>query len=206
MKRLIIFLVLVVVGLSIPVSAVPSLGGWNEGAPNTTHQRWDFTPGYVSGIPNGGYTAIPESVISPNPGGVLATISPSNTWDEATNFTARTYLSINLVLPNYDVLNPLKVVWVDIGDAVIYNEDISISASGHGIPSTQYTYEILPGRGDAEFGVKIWPNPETEEIGMFFGWGTVLDYVHVDTICIPEPATICLLGLGALSLLRKRKK
>jgi hypothetical protein len=206
MKRLIIFLVLVVVGLSVPASAaVVSLGGWNEGDPCTTHQLWHFTPGHVTAIPGDGYTAIPESVISPNPGAVGAGISPGNTWDSITNFTAQTYLSINLVLPNYDVLNPLKVIWVDIGDAVVYDEDISISAIGHGIPSTDYICEILPGQGDAEFGVMIWPNPETEKIGMYFGPGTVLDYVHVDTICIPEPATVALLGLGALSLLRRKR-
>jgi hypothetical protein len=34
----------------------------------------------------------------------------------------------------------------------------------------------------------------------------VLDYIDVDTICIPEPATIVMLGLGALMSLLRRKK
>ena len=27
----------------------------------------------------------------------------------------------------------------------------------------------------------------------------------IDTICVPEPTTICLLGLGALAMLRRRR-
>ncbi len=209
MKRLISVLTGVMLWLAVPALAVPtgsSLGWWCEGDPCTTHQLWDFTPGHVTYNPGDGYTSVPEDVISPNPGAVVATISPGNTWDGSTNFIARTYLYVNLELPNVDVLNPCKIIWVDVGnDVVINQEDISISAIGHGIPSTDYICELLPGQGDAEFGVIIWPNPETEKIGMFFGPGTVLDYIHVDTICIPEPATICLLGLGASILLRRKR-
>jgi len=206
-KRLIVFcLVLVVVGLSMPASAVPSLGGWNEGAPGTTHQLWDFTPGFITPITGDGYTAIPESVISPDPGAVIATIAPGGAWDGVTNLIAGFYLSVSLELPNYDVPNPFKVIWVDVGNAVIYSENIGVSASGHDIPSTQYIYEILPGQGDAEFGIMIWPNPALEKITMVFGPGTVLDYVHVDTICdVPEPVTVALLGLGGLALLRRKR-
>ena len=32
-----------------------------------------------------------------------------------------------------------------------------------------------------------------------------VDQIVIDTICIPEPVTVCLLGLGALALLRKRR-
>lgn len=205
MKRLVSVFTVVMLWLAVPALAVPSLGWWNEGAIGSTHQLWDFTPGYVTYYPNDGYAAIPESVISPNPGAVVATISPGSTWDGITNFNAQRYLSVSLELPNYEVLNPYKVIWVDIGDAVIYDEDIGITAIGHGIKSTDYICEILLGQGDAEFGIKIWPNPETEKISMYFGPGTVLDYIHVDTICIPEPATIALLGLGALSLIRRKR-
>lgn len=209
MKRLISVFTVVTLWLAAPALATPtitSLGGWNEGDPCTTHQLWDFTPAHVAFNPGDGYTATPESVISPNPGAVVATISPRGAYNgDIHSFIARTYLTVSLELPNVDALNPYKVIWVDIGNAVIYPEDIGITAIGHGIPSTQYICELLPGQGDAEFGIKIWPNPVTEKITMYFGPGTVLDYIHVDTKCVPEPATIAILGLGSLALLRKRR-
>jgi hypothetical protein len=213
-KTFILGLLMVACCLSVGTNvgwATPSLSGWwNEGDPNTTHQRWDFTPGYVIGpIPFDGYNAKPEVVINPSPLNVTATISvggPNNgTWDGVTKFTSSRSISVNLELPNYLTLNEYKEIWVDIGSNVA--EDISISATPTDI---SFVYEILPGQGDAEFGVGIWPNPYVEKVGFVIyptaaGAPAVLDYIHVDTICIPEPTTIGLLGLGALSLLRRRK-
>jgi hypothetical protein len=214
MKRLIAVLAVVIIGLSVPVLSVPSLGVWNEGDPGTTHQFWDFTPMHVAFNPGDGYTATPDTVISPDSGAVLATVSPRGTYNsDLDSFIARTYLSVSLEIPNYDVLNPIKVIWVDIGDAVVYPEDIGISAAGHDIPGTNYACELIfndEGKAEEEgvskFGIIIRPNPEVEKLTMFFGPQTVLDYIHVDTICtVPEPATICILGLGALCLIRRKR-
>ena len=32
-----------------------------------------------------------------------------------------------------------------------------------------------------------------------------LDFIHVSTICVPEPASLALLTIGGFALLRKRK-
>jgi hypothetical protein len=61
---------------------------------------------------------------------------------------------------------------------------------------------------------QIRPNPIAEEISLDFSLGqgqgqaypVYVDQVVIDTMCIPEPATICLLGLGALSLIRIKKQ
>jgi hypothetical protein len=64
------------------------------------------------------------------------------------------------------------------------------------------------------WSVQIYPNPESETIFVNFSdmYGTgeslypaYLDQVVIDTWCVPEPATICLLGLGALSLIRRKR-
>ncbi|MCX5634357.1 MAG: PEP-CTERM sorting domain-containing protein [Planctomycetota bacterium] len=203
MKKLVF--VVVVLCLAVPALATlnQSLGSWNEGAVGSTHQFWDFTPGYI--VPSGGgYTAEPEVVSNPVPNRVTATIN--GTWDNISSITSNQRISVNLEIPNYLDLNEYKVIWVDIGSNVVDPAWVSIVATPTNIP---FKYSVLPGQGVAEFGFKIWPNPEVEKIG-FVIWAApgalaVLDYIHVDTICIPEPATIALLGLGVLTLLRKRK-
>ena len=56
------------------------------------------------------------------------------------------------------------------------------------------------------FDFTIAPNPAWEVFYVDFAIDNIyLDQVVVDTICVPEPATICLLGLGRLAL-RKRKQ
>ncbi len=189
--------------LAGPVLAVPSLGSWEEGAPGSTHAFWDFTPGYVTGIPKDGYSARPEQLISPDPLHVVMTVAPGSTWDGQTAFISSTYLSLNLEVPNYLELNMYKEIWVDLGNNVVYPGDISLAATPTDIP---FIIELLPGRGDAEFGVRIWPNPYLEKIGIMLfpqGGPIYLDYVHIDTICVPEPAMLAILGLGSI-LLRRR--
>jgi hypothetical protein len=212
MKKLILLFILTIasclgVGTNVGLALPTSLGWWNEGDIGSTHQRWDFTPGYITAIPGDGYTADPESVFNPDEGFVVATISPGGGWDGSSNIISY-WIYVSLEIPNYDTLNPYKEIWVDIGNTVVASSSIAVSAVGHGLKSGDYSYEILSGRGVAEFGVKIWPNPEVEKIGfMILGTSApaVLDYIHVDTICTPEPATIALFGLGALSLIRRKK-
>jgi len=183
--------------------AMTSLGWWTEGAPGSTHAYWEFTPDYVTAIPGAGYSAKPESVNNPYPLNVVATIAPGGTYDGETKFQG-SYISVNLELPNYPDLNLYKEIWVDLGNNVVNPLDISLSATPSSI---DFVYEILPGNDVAEFGVRIWPNPEVEKVGfVLFGVTApaVLDYIHVDTICVPEPATLAILALGGVLLLKKR--
>ena len=49
-------------------------------------------------------------------------------------------------------------------------------------------------------------NPDVEFLGLFPSLPIALDQIVIDTICIPEPITISLLGLGGLLLIRRRKR
>ncbi|MDD4062086.1 MAG: PEP-CTERM sorting domain-containing protein [Kiritimatiellae bacterium] len=53
------------------------------------------------------------------------------------------------------------------------------------------------------FEFSIFPNPTFEQFRI--SGDIYLDEVVVDTWCVPEPATICLLGIGSLSLLLRRR-
>jgi hypothetical protein len=53
------------------------------------------------------------------------------------------------------------------------------------------------------YQIEAIPNPPCEWIAIK---GDILvDELVIDTICIPEPATVCLLGLGTLTLLLRRR-
>jgi hypothetical protein len=210
MKRLLLGL-LVFALAAPPVSAVTlmSLGWWEEGAVGSTHQRWEFTNGYVIQSGPGGYSAEPEDLINPVPSHVLATVTAQE-WDSINGlFTSAAAIGVNLEVPNYEELNPFKEIWVDVG-ASSAPVGVTVSAVDGGVLSFEYL--MLPGPGPggfADFGVRIEPNPAIEKIQFIIqapqGGEAVLDYVHVDTICIPDPGTIVLLGLGSLALLKKRR-
>jgi hypothetical protein len=204
-KFLLFFAIAFYLGVGTNVGLATNLGWWNEGDPGSTHQFWDFTPGFIKPSGWGGYTADPEIVSNPFPNRVVATITPfAGTWDGSSRITAILGIFVALEIPNYENRNEYKEIWVDIGNAAATS--ITVSATNGG--STTFDYSVLPGQGAAEFGVKIWPNPYVEKIN-FMIWGTpnayaVLDYIHVDTICIPEPATIALLTIGALGFLKRK--
>jgi hypothetical protein len=198
MRKFILLLLMGILCLCAQTNAAVSLGGWNEGAPGTTHQVWDFTPGHI--VPSiFGYTADPEIVSNPSPTRVAATIS-GGTWDNVTLITGSNGINVYLEIPNYENPNEYKEVWIDIGNNVATN--IAVSATDGG--STTFQYVLLPGQGDAEFGIRITPNPYVEKISFVIPGTAVLDYIHADTICTPEPVTIMLLGLGAIALRRRK--
>ena len=63
--------------------------------------------------------------------------------------------------------------------------------------STWYTYNGM---------LKIVPNPEGETIHFDFLASTNIEEIVIDTVCVPEPATIGLLAMGAVALLRRRRR
>jgi hypothetical protein len=210
MKKLVLTIVLVAL-IAAPALAVPSLGWWEEGAARTTHELWHFSPGYIISS-GGGYTADPEPPIySPRPNQILATIS-GGTWDTRSAIIGEDYIHVNLEIPNYEG-GAYKEIWVDIGGTFTLSGEPVISATDGG--SVTFRYVVLPGQGDADFGVRIYPNPYVEKIDFMLlpslitgPSGLVLDYIHADSFCaIPAPGAILLgsIGVTLVGWLRRRR-
>ncbi len=94
----------------------------------------------------------------------------------------------NLGMPDYDL---------SVGDVTDYNVTTEVTSDG-------WTRMNV--------WVEFQPNPEWEEMSLDFftsptASSTVLvDYIHIATECVPEPATMTMLAIGAVALIRRPRR
>ena len=201
--------ILVVVGVVLPISSAwaddynPPL--W-RGENNTTMQMWEFLTGVNP--------SAPDNFVNPN-GEAQCTVEgdfPFTVWlpeDDGLQGVWKLEDYVKIDIPNYSMQNPYKEVWLQItfaadGGSGLEPLLLSVPAAAEMqlIDKTKVTNLYWR----ATYSIILEPNPNSESIYIQPRDCTIyLDEVVIDTICVPEPTTIFLLGLGALALLRKRK-
>ena len=177
----------------------------------TTSQIWYFDK-------TGDVMPVPDVVDNAYGDPQLKVDKGSGTGWQATTPDGRTGVwslsgEIDVVIPNYPVPNPYKEITINltwapggtdpflpdqpiVGVSAIPMDSMTMSVVNEPIPGTIWTQSI--------YSIVIWPNPPIEWIAIK---GDILvDELDIKTTCVPEPATMGLLGLGGLALLRVRRK
>ena len=173
---------------------------WTRGGPGTTYQAWDF-----------GTSASPVVAdVFYNPYGVPYATINGGSWsffydDHVGVWTLGSADSIDLYIPNTPLnLDNTKEVWTqvtwqpDAGPAPVVTVDYG---SGSSVVSTlQFT--VPAGNGDwlqSVYLADLPYNPASENV-IVTETGDV-GQVVIDSECVPEPSSLAMLALGAISLL-----
>ena len=194
----------------------PPVGKWTRGDPGSTWQHWDFcTPNEIDpcyGQNNYGrprFLPFQDPVtwqwFSDVPGPMHA---PVTAWQALYE-----NIPMSFEIPNQPVPNDIKYVFVQV-TSTLAPITVNVMGAGPGasyrtgtwdtgLPPTQhpneewYTYT---------HGLTIEPNPEIEYVDIYFPAGAYVEQVVIDTICIPEPATLALLAVGGMMALARRRR
>ena len=179
---------------------------------NSTSQTWYFN--------SDGNPAVPEILDNPN-GPVQAdilrsgTTGPDPTWADGV-WSGETVKFLTII-PNTDNTAPdsYKDMVVEIGFRGI------IALCQVKVGDTPYSRTSRATSSYVDAADVTWtkvidtyhiePNPTSEYLcyglnDLENGTTQYLDYIIIDTICVPEPLTICLLGLGGLIVGRKKRR
>ena len=197
--------------ISTSVWAIPVYPAPWRGEPGSTYQKWGFGDDTNPALPDefdNDYGTPTATVSLPNPWTVFWI--PEHHGHQGV-WKVTEYLQL-------DIPNTEEGLWKDILLEMIYADGTSTDdpwiryqVPGGPIMTADppIQTEVLP---DGVYEKSVWyiylePNPPSEIIVAMPSFCELyIDEISVDTLCTPEPGTIALFGLGALTLLRKRRR
>ena len=171
---------------------------------NTTHHIWYFDSPDVSPAPDvtENPTGIPaaEMLVTPGPQGGHV----DGAWELSGE--------MDIIVHNDPTLRDYKLIDImltwkpgDLDSFLPKMPGILVSADGMTRSEMDVVHDPIADMWTlSTYHITIWPNPEREWIAI--KGNIIVDELDIKTQCIPEPATMGLLGLGSLALLRYRRK
>lgn len=178
-----------------------------RGEGGSTFQEWDFSTDNITPLPDLGTLYNPY-------GAPLLRVNPMGDWIDVIGERQGVWPlsgAIDVYIPNWPEPRPEKEIWIQLTwkatdvDPLLPNEPVVGVA-----PFMSMEIFHMEGRdlGDGwlrtPFKINIWPNPIEEWITI--RGDIMVDQLVIDTHCIPEPATLALLGIGALITLTRRRR
>ena len=177
-----------------------------RGQSGTTFQQWDFLE-----------PVTPEQPMDPdagwvNPNGSAQLIYyPGSTtgWTQDVDRHQGVLPlsgSIQIDIPNFPVQNPYKDIIVQLvwaPETPRGNPFIDEALTGE-VATLVETIQLDGPWQYSKYAIHLEPNPDFEQV--WISGSIFVDSVIVDTICIPEPATLALVGLGGLLIRKKRRR
>lgn len=179
------------------------LGTGSAALANTTSQIWYFNDDNPTPMPD-----VVNNAPGIDPATMLITPGPQGGWnDGAWELSGE----IDVFIPNDPIQHEFKTIqlwltWQPGSLGVLPGRPlVGVSAD----PMISMAMDIIPQPGVGDWNVTlydivIWPNPVNEWIAI--KGDIVVDQLEIETASIPEPATMGMLGLGSLALLRNRRK
>ena len=177
-----------------------------RGHERSTYQFWDFSTADLAPLPEDGY----ENPFGPLP----ADVQPaSGIWySEKDGHFGVFPLSGNIYVPIYNFPEPwdqkiiqVQLTWLSKTDGVPQIEAMGDDGVWmDGVHIAEKDVVLDQGWMHSTYLVILQPNPTQETVHIF---GDIyIDDLVIDTLCIPEPATLALMIFGAIMLVAEQKK
>jgi len=175
-----------------------------RGDQGSTVQQWNFATDE--------HIPAPDSVSNPY-GDPLLRVNSVDDWIDGIDQRQGVWSlsgEIDVYIPNWPEIRPEKEIWVQLTwkatdvDPFLPNEPVVGVVPFEYMEASLISEQLGDGWMHSLFLINIWPNPVEEWITI--KGDIMVDQLVIDTICVPEPATLVLFGMGWLVTVARKKR